>query len=116
MVASLLALGLTSQSPQEPESGPPSLTQIVRNFLYVIVRDPHTAGAKLPSLPKSSPDLNPIEQVFAKLKNRLRKARARSIETIFAAIGEYSLVAAARKNAPITSETGDMEPSKLDPH
>ena len=31
-------------------------------------------GARLMLLPKYSPDLNPIEQVFAKLKHLLRKA------------------------------------------
>ena len=31
------------------------------------------AGARLVLLPKYSPDLNPIEQVFAKLKHLLRK-------------------------------------------
>jgi putative transposase len=36
------------------------------------------AGARLLFLPKYSPDLNPIEQVFAKLKTLLRKAGARS--------------------------------------
>lgn len=46
------------------------------------------AGAKLFFLPKYSPDLNPIEQVFAKLKHLLRKAAARSVETICTAIGE----------------------------
>jgi transposase len=44
------------------------------------------AGAKLLFLPKYSPDLNPIEQVFAKLKHLLRKAQARSLETLLAAI------------------------------
>jgi putative transposase len=34
-------------------------------------------GARLLYLPAYSPDLNPIEQVFAKLKHFLRKARAR---------------------------------------
>jgi transposase len=47
-----------------------------------------SAGAKLFLLPKYSPDLNPIEQVFAKLKHLLRKAAARTIEAIGAAIGE----------------------------
>ena len=47
-----------------------------------------SAGAKLFFLPKYSPDLNPIEQVFAKLKHLLRKAAARTPETICAAIGE----------------------------
>ena len=46
------------------------------------------AGAKLLFLPKYSPDLNPIEQVFAKLKHLLRKAAARTIESICAAIGQ----------------------------
>jgi putative transposase len=46
------------------------------------------AGAKLFFLPKYSPDLNPIEQVFAKLKHLLRKAAARTVEALVAAIGE----------------------------
>jgi transposase len=46
------------------------------------------AGAKLFFLPKYSPDLNPIEQVFAKLKHSLRKAAARTIEAVCAAVGE----------------------------
>jgi len=46
------------------------------------------AGAKLFFLPKYSPDMNPIEQVFAKLKHLLRKAAARTIETLTAAVGE----------------------------
>jgi transposase len=45
-------------------------------------------GAKLFFLPKYSPDLNPIEQVFAKLKHLLRKANARTVEAVSAAIGE----------------------------
>jgi len=47
-----------------------------------------SAGAKLFYLPKYSPDLNPIEQVFAKLKHLLRNAAARTIETVCAAIGQ----------------------------
>ena len=47
-----------------------------------------SAGAKLFFLPKYSPDLNPIEQVFAKLKHLLRKAAARTFETLIAAIGQ----------------------------
>ena len=46
------------------------------------------AGAKLFFLPKYSPDLNPIEQVFAKLKHLLRKAAARTVETVCATVGE----------------------------
>jgi transposase len=47
-----------------------------------------SAGAKLFFLPKYSPDLNPIEQAFAKLKHWLRKAAARTVDTICEAIGE----------------------------
>ena len=47
-----------------------------------------SAGAKLFFLPKYSPDLNPIEQVFAKIKHLLRKAAARTVETICTAIAE----------------------------
>ena len=45
------------------------------------------AGAKLFFLPKYSPDLNPIEQVFAKLKHLLRKAAARTKEAVCDTIG-----------------------------
>jgi transposase len=40
------------------------------------------AGARLAFLPPYSPDLNPIEQVFAKVKHWLRVAPARTVETI----------------------------------
>jgi hypothetical protein len=46
------------------------------------------AGAKLIFLPKYSPDLNPIEQVFAKLKHLLRKIAARTVDDVCAAIGQ----------------------------
>ncbi len=45
------------------------------------------AGAKLFFLPRYSPDLNPIEQVFSKLKTLLRKADERSIEATWKQIG-----------------------------
>jgi transposase len=45
------------------------------------------AGAKLFFLPPYSPDLNPIEQVFAKLKTLLRKAAARTVEATWKTIG-----------------------------
>ncbi len=46
-----------------------------------------SVGAKLIFLPKYSPDLNPIEQLFAKLKHMLRKAKARTADAVCAAIG-----------------------------
>ena len=45
-------------------------------------------GAKLFFLPAYSPDLNPIEQVFAKLKTLLRKAAERTIEATWTRIGQ----------------------------
>ena len=44
--------------------------------------------ARLVFLPKYSPDLNPIEQVFAKFKTLLRKAGARSYDAISDACGQ----------------------------
>ena len=45
-------------------------------------------GARLVFLPKYSPDLNPIEQVFAKFKALLRKVGARTYEAISDASAE----------------------------
>jgi transposase len=45
------------------------------------------AGAKLFFLPPYSPDLNPIEQAFAKLKTLLRKAAERTVEATWRRIG-----------------------------
>ena len=45
------------------------------------------AKAKLLFLPAYSPDLNPIEQAFAKMKTLLRKADARTIEQTWRTIG-----------------------------
>ena len=44
------------------------------------------AGARLLFLPKYSPDMNPIEQFFAKLKHHLRNAQPRSLEAVSEAI------------------------------
>ena len=45
-------------------------------------------GAHLWFLPKYSPDFNPIELCFAKLKAILRAARCRTVETIWQTIGQ----------------------------
>jgi transposase len=47
-----------------------------------------TAGARLLFLPAYSPDLNPIEQVFAKLKHLMRKAAKRTPEDTWRSIGD----------------------------
>jgi transposase len=46
------------------------------------------AGAHLLFLPAYSPDLNPIEQVFAKLKTFLRKAEERTVDGLWKRIGK----------------------------
>ena len=46
------------------------------------------AGVHLIFLPPYSPDLNPIEQVFAKLKALLRKAAERTVEATWRRIGQ----------------------------
>jgi transposase len=45
-------------------------------------------GARLMFLPKYSPDLNSIEQLFVKLKYWVRKAAQRTVETVCVAIAE----------------------------
>lgn len=48
----------------------------------------HSAGAHLLFLPPYSPDLNPIEQLFAKLKHFMRKASARSVDDTCQRLGK----------------------------
>lgn len=47
-----------------------------------------SVGAKVRYLPAYSPDLNPIEAMFSKLKQALRSAQARTFATLIDAIGE----------------------------
>jgi hypothetical protein len=60
----------------------------------IVMMDSHkgkavrSAGAKPIFLPKYSTDLNPIEQVFAKLKHLLHKAAARALDAVCEAIGQ----------------------------
>lgn len=55
-------------------------SQAVRNAIEAV-------GAQLLLLPPYSPDFNPIEQAFSKLKALLRKAAARSLDELWDAIG-----------------------------
>ena len=48
------------------------------------------AGGQLAYLPAYSPDLNPIEQVFAKLKAVLRAKAIRTVDALWTALGEIS--------------------------
>lgn len=55
-----------------------------------------TAGCRLIFLPTYSPDFNPIELAFSKLKHLLRTAEARTIEGIFTATHQhYAQITAA---------------------
>ena len=64
------------------------------------------AGAKLFFLPKYSPDLNPIEQLFAKLKHLLRKAGARCPEAVCACIGQILDAVTAQECANYVNDAG----------
>jgi transposase len=46
------------------------------------------AGAEVWYLPPYSPDLNPIEQMWSKIKEFLRKAAARTVDALVAVIGQ----------------------------
>lgn len=46
------------------------------------------AGARLLYLPPYSPDLNPLEMAWSKVKQCLRKAQARTVETLYEAIAQ----------------------------
>lgn len=56
------------------------------------------AGAEVWFLPPYSPDLNPIEKMWSKVKAMLRKAKARTEETLLQAIGN-ALAAVTRSDA-----------------
>ena len=71
------------------------------------------AGATLIYLPKYSPDLNPIEPAFSKLKAHLRKAQERTIDTLWARKTSYSITS-NRANAPTSSSTqATLEPDRI---
>ena len=108
VVAALRADGITAPLVLEGAINGPAFLAYVEQFLAralrpgdVLVLDNlsshkvagvreavEAAGATLRYLPPCSPDLNPIEQVFAKLKEALRAAAARTTEALWAAVGE----------------------------
>ena len=65
------------------------------------------AGARLLYLPPYSPDFNPIEQLFAKIKALLRKAAERSVDGLWSRMQAFSTPSHPR-NAPTTSATSGM--------
>ena len=106
MIAALRADGLTAPAVFDGPIDKPSFRAYVEQVLVptlrpgdVVVLDNlavhkqlevrtaiEAAGARLRFLPPYSPDFNPIEQVFAKLKAFLRAARPRSFEAVNALI------------------------------
>ena len=63
-------------------------------------------GATLVYLPPYSPDLNPIEQAFAKLKALLRKIAARTVATLWDALGDLLNRFTARECANYLANAG----------
>jgi len=77
-----------SSAPQPPSHHFNPTVRSNQDF-YTGVREAIEArGASLMLLPPYSHDLNPIEQVFAKLKALLRKAAPRTREALWRTIGE----------------------------
>jgi transposase len=64
------------------------------------------AGASILYLPPYSPDLNPIEQLFAKLKALLRKAAARTKDQLWSALASLLTSVAADECARYLSHCG----------
>ena len=62
--------------------------------------------AKLRYLPKYSPDLNPIEMSFSKLKADLRKAAERTIPRLRRRIGRFARILTAREASNYFSHAG----------
>jgi transposase len=65
-------------------------------------------GAWLLFLPPYSPDLNPIEMAFSKLKSHLRKTAAKTIDDLWKAIGNICALFSS-KNVQITSPQQVMD-------
>ena len=69
-------------------------------------------GASVRYLPAYSPDLNPIEQAFSKLKTAMRKGAARTVKALWKLIGR--LIKTLRQSS--ASITFNMPAMDADPH
>lgn len=72
-----------------------------------------SVGARLLFLPPYSPDLNPIEQVFAKLKHCLRKAAERTAEATWKRIGSLLDEFPSTECAAYLANSGYLEPKLI---
>lgn len=70
-------------------------------------------GAYLFFLPKYSPDLNPIEQLFAKLKHWLRKAAKRTFETVTNALAQILDTVTVQECANYFANAGYIGPKAI---
>jgi transposase len=64
------------------------------------------AGARIRYLPAYSPDLNPIEQAFSKLKAALRKGAARTVHALLRLIGKLVKMFAPQECANYFRQAG----------
>jgi transposase len=85
------------------------LDNLVSNNIAMVRQLIRAAGTQLLFSPPCSPDLNLIEQVFAKLKTLLRKAEARTVEAVRNRIGR-SLDYFKLPSTPTTSAIAVMVP------
>ena len=69
-------------------------------------------GARVLYLPPYSPDLNPIEQAFAKFKALLRKAAARTRDALWNAIGQFLARFTPQECANYFAEAGYVLPNR----
>jgi transposase len=70
-------------------------------------------GCELLFLPPYSPDLNPIEEAFAKLKALLRRAGARTREALIEAMGRALDAVTARDARGFFEHCGYRKPAQL---
>jgi putative transposase len=71
------------------------------------------AGAKLFFLPKYSPDLNPIEKFFAKLKHWLRKAASRTVDAVYNAVAEILPLTSPAECSNYFAQAGYAQPQTI---
>jgi transposase len=70
-------------------------------------------GAKLFFLPKYSPDLNPIEMFFAKLKHWLRKAARRTVDAVCNAIADILPLTIPDECSNYFAQAGYAQPQSI---
>jgi transposase len=72
----------------QPSPGQIVVDNLSRHKTKAVRAAIEAAGAELRFLPQYSPDLNPIEQVFAKLKALLRRAAPRTRQALWKQLGD----------------------------